>query len=1097
MDHPTGIFTISKDPPSTPGQDFAFLRKRMFELLEQLGSDTWTDYNAHDPGITILEALCYSITEVGMRINLPVDQLINRNNPNALVHAFSPIRVLPNHAVNSNDFRHISRGIDKVKNAWLLKSPVPEVAIFVEETIIAAVKTYSLNVDGIGTLLRLQGQFDVYFELSDSALNTNLLLVNGTTVGIPAVDPILGAITEFYWVELGLPYWDQFPVDWQKTITLNAVTINSLLHNSDAKVFTAGVKIDYNTTQTHSFGIVIRATPLSTSFATVLQVQTFINTVLSDLSAIGPYQQLNNKIIAIASQADRLHKQIALHRNLCQDFFRFRSIRIQEIAVKTSVELPLPYSIEEICAELFFRLDSFFSPALEFHSLEDLQAEGFSISELYDGPINEKGFMRPGKPERDWTKSSIFTSDLIHEMLTINELDPGIKRIIAILDFSINSYVNNYPIVNGDRNCVKVIEGSFYRPVFSPIKSDFKFFHEGSEVPYNKEVVLELFKNKKDAIVSVSSIVKPEVTSDLIPIELGDYYSVQNDFPAVYGIGYGGLPGDATDLRRAQANQLKGFLLFFDQMLANASAQVGQLGSFFSFDPETNNTYFFKSLLNIVPGINNLLVNTDAAYEQQTALLLEDREQFLVRRNRFQDHLLSITGEDLSEYESVLLNYYVRKAVVALDVPLLRQTALERLVEDKNRVLRELPELSGERGLGLYKTGHIELSFDSIAVQWNWKLFYITTIANVETRVDLLISTPGFATKRAAFNHLVLHWKELCSGFYYHLNPAIPSFIEVRDKHVADPTSTVLARSPQTFPAPPSPEDVEKAKTEILNIVHRIWHSANVSGLEKRAGRFLGFRDYRRRNLVDVNFLQYFQIREQATFYAFFLDHEELPFPLQSSFTYASHAAAEADLGATILAGMDEVNYTTAIGATSITITLQNGAAAPPTITIPINNNPGTTSIIARFIDFFLQYFGPQEGCFMVENLLIRPRIKSVAPVPSLLKTTIDKKELPDHDPYSNRLVLLLLEGELAAFPGQSSRLSDADFKKLTEKMFRQEAPGHLIAHFVWLKEADMVILQDLYQAWITLLFTINAGEDAFADIQNALVDFIVLHLQT
>jgi hypothetical protein len=880
---------------------------------------------------------------------------------------------------------------------------------------------------------------------------------------------------------------------------LDAVTVNSLLYDLDAKVFTAGVKVDYNTTQTHSFGIVIRATPLSTSLATVLQLQAFINTELLDTTALGPYQQLNNKIIAIASQAASLQRRIASHRNLCQDFFKFRSIRIQEIAVTTSVELPLPYSIEEICADLFFRLDSFFSPPLQFNSLEELTADGFSISEIYDGPLNENGFIRPGKPERDWTKSSIFTSDLIHEMLTINDLDPGIKRIIAILDFSINSYVNNFPVVTGDRNCIKVIEGSFYRPVFSPIKSDFKFFHEGSEILYNKEVALQLYNDKKKAvIIGVSSPVKADLSADLEPINLGEYYSIQNDFPAFYSIGPEGLPGDASDLRRGQANQLKGFLLLFDQMLANASAQTGQLGSFFSFNPAIKNTYFFNSLLNIVPGINELLVNSQSAYEQQTALLLEDREHFLVRRNRFQDHLLSITGEDMSEYESVLLNYFARQAPTVLVLPQFRQTALERLVEDKNRVLRELPELSAERGLGFFITDHIELSFDTVTAQWKWKLFYITiTIAGVEARVDLLVSVPAFATKRAAFDHLVQHWKELCSKFYYHLNPAIPSFIEVRDKHVPDGTSTVLAVSPNTFPAAPSPAEVDKAKAEILNIVHRVWHSENVSGLERRAGRFIGFRDIRRRNLVAVNFLQYFNIREQAGVYAFVLEHEDLPFSLQSSFSYVSHAAAEADLLATVQAGVDEAKYTTSIGSATITITLQNGAAVPPTITIPINNNPGTISVIGSFVEFFKQYFGPQEGCFMVEHLLVRPRIKSIAPPPSLLKTTIGSEELPAHDPYSNRFVMFLLEGELAALPGESSRLSDAEFKKLTAKIFRQEAPGHLVGHFIWLKEADMTILQDLYRAWITILFTANAGEDAFADIQSDLVDFIVLHLQT
>lgn len=1096
----TGTFTISKERPSTKSQDFVYLRERMMDLLEQLGNGMWTDYNLHDPGITILEALIYSITELGLRADLPVDLLINKSDPDSLIHAFSPKRVLPNHAVNRDDFRHISRGIDKVKNAWLLESPVPEVAIFVEKKTLLGVNTYPLNVDAIGNLLRIKGLFDVYFELSDSTLNTNLILVNGGKTVVPATDPILGPINEPYWMEFGLPYWDQFPKDWQKTVTLNSVVVNSLLHNSDANVFTAGVEINYtnyNTlAQSFNFGVVVRATPLATGLATTSEIQIIVSLALQDIfSPDNPYKRLNDKIIAIALQSYQLQKQLSFHRNLCQDFYKFRSIRIQEIAVKTSIELPLPYSIEEICAELFFRLDNFFSPPLQFYSFEELIAKGFSPSELYNGPVNEKGFMPPGQPEHDWTKAGIFTSDLIQEMLAINDPDFGLKRIIAILDFSLSSYVNNYPVVIDDRNCVKVIDGSSYRPVFSAIKSDFRFFNAGAEILYNKEVALQLFINKKNLnVIPAPQSNLTEITGSTT-LNFGEYYSIQNDLPPFYGIGPEGLSADATPMRQGQANQLKAYMLLFDQLMANASAQLDQLTSFFSFDPSVKNTYFFKSLSDEVPGFENLLVNPKSVYEQQTAAMLESREQFMVRRNGFLNHLLSIAGEDLSEYESVLLNYYTKKAIIAADFPLLRQKALGQLIQDKNRVLRELPELSADRGLGFSINGYIEIVFDSPTSRWKWKIFDIKIIGTIESRVDLLISNSAFLTRRAAFNHLTQHWKELSCGFYFHPSTANPSFIEVHDRHVADGTSNILAVSPKTFPSPPQPEVVEQAKNEILEIVQRIWHSTNVSGLEKRAGRFLGFRDIKRRNLVNVNYLQYFNIQKQGLFYCFVLNHEDLSFQLQSGFVYGNQTVAEGDLQATALAGTDKINYTVISGATTITITLQNGAVSPPTITIPVNENPDTDVIIAGFIEFFRQYFGPQEGCFMVENLLIRSRIKSAAPGPSLLSTIINKQDVPDHDPYSNRFTLLLMEGELAFFPGQTSRLSDADFKRLVEKTFRQEAPTHLIGDFIWLKEADMKIFQQQYLAWITLQFTVNVKEDAFADIQSNMVDFISLHL--
>jgi hypothetical protein len=37
------------------------------EHIESLSSKLWTDYNIHDPGITILEILCYALTDIGFR----------------------------------------------------------------------------------------------------------------------------------------------------------------------------------------------------------------------------------------------------------------------------------------------------------------------------------------------------------------------------------------------------------------------------------------------------------------------------------------------------------------------------------------------------------------------------------------------------------------------------------------------------------------------------------------------------------------------------------------------------------------------------------------------------------------------------------------------------------------------------------------------------------------------------------------------------------------------------------------------------------------------------------------------------------------------
>ena len=56
---------IPRDRPDRPSQDYARLRESAMAEIRALASDTWTDHNIHDPGIAIMEAFCYAMTELG------------------------------------------------------------------------------------------------------------------------------------------------------------------------------------------------------------------------------------------------------------------------------------------------------------------------------------------------------------------------------------------------------------------------------------------------------------------------------------------------------------------------------------------------------------------------------------------------------------------------------------------------------------------------------------------------------------------------------------------------------------------------------------------------------------------------------------------------------------------------------------------------------------------------------------------------------------------------------------------------------------------------------------------------------------------------
>lgn len=58
------------------GLSFETLRRSGLSYAQAASGDVWTDYNIHDPGVTILEQYCYALTELLYRSDFPVSDLL-------------------------------------------------------------------------------------------------------------------------------------------------------------------------------------------------------------------------------------------------------------------------------------------------------------------------------------------------------------------------------------------------------------------------------------------------------------------------------------------------------------------------------------------------------------------------------------------------------------------------------------------------------------------------------------------------------------------------------------------------------------------------------------------------------------------------------------------------------------------------------------------------------------------------------------------------------------------------------------------------------------------------------------------------------------
>ncbi|PLX12347.1 MAG: hypothetical protein C0594_02535, partial [Marinilabiliales bacterium] len=109
---------------------FSLLKEKGMERIQNYCGEVWTDYNEHDPGITILEYLCYALTELIYKSRNSVsDILAEKTRLNAHHSGLFPAhKILSSHPLTELDFRRLILDIPDVKNARII--PIKEAKSF-------------------------------------------------------------------------------------------------------------------------------------------------------------------------------------------------------------------------------------------------------------------------------------------------------------------------------------------------------------------------------------------------------------------------------------------------------------------------------------------------------------------------------------------------------------------------------------------------------------------------------------------------------------------------------------------------------------------------------------------------------------------------------------------------------------------------------------------------------------------------------------------------------------------------------------------------------------------------------------------------------
>lgn len=1116
---------IKKGPPAEPSKDFALLREKGMEIIRQLAQDTWTDHNLTDPGITTLEVLAYAITELGHRSQFDIKDLL-ASSPSTADSAFFPAtQALTVHPITVDDIRKILIDQEGIRNAWVQKSPNYKPAFSYDQSLgrfcLGVSGNNRIDLKGLYDVL-LEFEEDPNLGDLNQSIFSRTIEINADPGGFKYVTlevgfPFLDDEEMLAWRK-PLSFTSVAGVDGPEVTLIEAeggidYIADLVINYNDGSPQMACVRVSLRLTSIE---------PLSENEKTALFTK--INEVLTKIPASGNGNAedclndgslvycYNQKVIKIHQILNELDRRMGSFRNLCEIFFQFQVARIQEVSVQTNLDVGPEADVERLLAEIYFEIDQFLAPYARQRSLSYMQEElGLLNEQIFEGPTLDHGFIDidelqqiPSTTER----KVIRTSDLVNLIMSLRSKDieiddrldlPINRNIIAVSRLALSNYIENQLICEDITDCLALVQDGQYLPRLSIGKSEISVFRDGIEVPYNNDLVVSHFLLLKRQALLAEEATGPfelEVETGKI-YDFQDYYSIQEDFPRTYGIGAAGLADNESDERKAQAIQFQGFLYFFEQLLANFFSQLSHVQDFFAISSDQTQSYFYQEL-NKLPGIsyllagvnshdtawNSFLADTNNIYVQKLLSANESTDVFLNRRHRVLDHLMARFAENMEEY--VLVKYSI--GLRGVFNPLApnynvfnaaRQALSRQLIADKECFMQDYAEIGYERN----KASNIQIghTFDQLFFtkgpgnstlqhQWSWqdrsgvdRIHGFNNVNEVtygsrqaaEDAAHEAIKLGTFTPATAGTDIGYFHIHTIDNGsnddtfFYTISNKRDPS----------DSDNEILARSKTDFN---SQAEAEADIRELGALLRDVWKTDNVSNLEKRLSRLLGFKRLGRHRL-STPFETYFSMffsnpgNTDGDIYKLQLSDDSGEVLLSSSADYdAAEPFPFEDIKSWISAGLNRENY--AIN-TDGNLELRNKNGG-----ILATQNYGDATVASAALDATLacitRHYG-REGFHLVEHILLRPRQEDATLAdPPFLHIPKGEDELV-LDAYSFRLTFIFPTGcdrdfaaELEDTPpaaDQPALFQDNYWKQFVEKTIRKETPAHIYPEIFWL----------------------------------------------
>lgn len=913
------LLTIIENNNALPDvtTNFNALREEGTAYIAQLGHKLWTDFNTHDPGITMLEVLCFAINDLAFRTDFSIEDLLASEHPSKdKKHFFSAAEILTCNPVTPLDFRKLIIDVDGVKNAWLFKG----------------VKRTGVGEDAIS----LNGLYDICIELDNEINPENNLLVEEIK------------------------------------------------------------------------------------------------------------EQVRQKLCA--------------HRNLAEDFLNIDIIGQKPISLKVDINIASEADANEVQAQIIYKVESFLSFYPSFYSLEEMLDKGYSCDDVFQSAILENGFLEDTELESAKLRRVIYKSDLYQEIMNVTGVESIVDLTISLSnkkkDEAGDNYQNGWCLDICQKEQEIADKGSVYeakilckhKAVLDRQASKFTIKKESVVLPTNAHDVKEKIQlleliNQKPPIHSTLDNPIPKGTYR----NLNQYASIQEDFPLVYRVGKDQIPNSFRPKRIALVKQLKGFLTFFDQILANYLGQLGNLKNSLSICPNTDDRGLFtKSLKGLDAGIDALFFDWYQVTSQSIANLSG-----------------KLTNEDLQKIKT--LQAYPPQTKKDFEETLNKIFDSQETLKDNILAVSQLPDF----------------------VQNQLKEITENPLERHNRRnqvLDHLIARFG-----EQFTDYALSLYPVCAD-----DPCKSSPVKLKDT-LLDCKTDFLKNIPIIG------RDRGKGfnyKSEDCIKKELFWNAENVAGLKRRVSKLLCLKDSKRVQLsCEPNLEVVKKIDEQRKVFTWVVvekgiepENPDAIIFLQGMKEYTLRSKAKKDQEKITTALFDSQAL---VSNSAILEVKENTTDSPyylaltagPVLaqSIGFKEKEDADNLKIKLIEALFPPNCETEGFHVLEHILLRPvegtDIQPLAPI-ELDKDCIIK------DPYSFWISIIALDSWNRCQKENGSRA-------FFEQLVRRETPAHIGVNFCWLSGQKMYHFELAYKNWLYDLARPAGDKCEVEESQNNLIELL------